>query len=51
MAPADRQPALDRQLRLLARGVARALDDEDDRRTALVADVQGIGSGADVAIS
>jgi uncharacterized membrane protein len=51
VAPADRQPALDRQLRLLARGVARALDDEDDRRAALVADAQGIGSGADVAIS
>jgi hypothetical protein len=51
VAPTDRQPALDRQLRLLARGVARALEDEDDRRAALVADAQGIGSGADVAIS
>jgi uncharacterized membrane protein len=51
VAPADRQPALDRQLRLLARGVARSLEDEDDRRAALVADAQGIGSGADVAIS
>ncbi len=50
VAAAERQPALDRQLRLLASGVARALDDEDDRRAALVADAQGIGSGADVAI-
>jgi uncharacterized membrane protein len=50
VAPPERQPALDRQLRLLAAGVARALEDEDDRRAALVADVQGIGSGADVAI-
>jgi uncharacterized membrane protein len=45
----ERQAALDRQLRLLADGVARGLDDEDDRRAALVADQQGIGSGADVA--
>jgi uncharacterized membrane protein len=51
VAPPDRQPALDRQLRLLARGVSRALEDEDDRRAALVADAQGIGSGADVANS
>jgi uncharacterized membrane protein len=50
VAPAERQPALDRQMSLLARGVARALEDEDDRRAALVADAQGIGSGADVAI-
>jgi uncharacterized membrane protein len=50
VAPEDRQPALDRQLRLLAGGVARALEDEDDRRAALVADAQGIGSGVDVAI-
>jgi hypothetical protein len=50
VAPAERQPALDRQLRLLAGGVARALEDEDDGRAALVADAQGIGSGADVAI-
>ncbi len=50
VAPAERQPALDRQLRLLARGVVRALEDEDDRRAALVADAQGIGSGADLAI-
>ena len=50
IAPAERQPALDRQLRLLAHGVARDLDD-DDRDAALVPDAQGIGSGADVTIS
>jgi uncharacterized membrane protein len=50
VAPVERQAALDRQLRLLERGVERGLDEEDDRRAALVADQQGIGSGADVAI-
>jgi uncharacterized membrane protein len=50
VAPAERQPALDRQLRLLEAAVARALDDDEDRRAALVADAQGIGSGSDVAI-
>lgn len=50
VAPAERQPALDRQLRLLADAVARDLDD-DDRDAALVPDPQGIGSGADVTIS
>jgi uncharacterized membrane protein len=50
VAPPERQPALDRQVRLLANGVARGLDEEDDRRAALVADPQGIGSGVDVAI-
>jgi uncharacterized membrane protein len=49
VAPRERQAALDRQLRLLASGVGRALEDDDDRRAALVADQQGIGSGADVA--
>ena len=44
----DRQSPLDRQLRLLAAGVRRALDDEDDIRGALVPDAQGLGSGADV---
>jgi uncharacterized membrane protein len=50
VAPAERQPTLDRQLRLLERGVARALEDEEDRNAALVADTQGIGSGDDVAV-
>jgi uncharacterized membrane protein len=48
IAPPGRQPALDRQLRLLARGVARHLEDDDDRDAALVPDTQGIGSGADL---
>jgi hypothetical protein len=51
VAPEERQPALDRQLNLLAGGVARALENDDDRRAALVADPQGIGSGADLAIT
>lgn len=51
VAPPERQPALDRQLRLLASAVARTLEDEDDRHAALVADAQGIGSGDDVATS
>ena len=50
-APAERQPALDRELRLLADAVTRDLDDDDDRGAALVPDTQGIGSGADVTIS
>jgi len=50
IAPAERQPALDRQLRLLADAVTRDLDDED-RDAALVPDAQGIGSGADVTLS
>jgi uncharacterized membrane protein len=50
IAPTERQPALDRQLRLLAAAVARDLD-EDDREAALVPDAQGIGSGADVTIA
>jgi len=49
IAPPERQPALDRQLRLLAHAVTRDLDD-DDRDAALVPDPQGIGSGADVTI-
>jgi uncharacterized membrane protein len=50
VAPPDRQAALDRQLRLLAGNVERTLEDDDDRRAALVADAQGIGSGADVVV-
>jgi uncharacterized membrane protein len=50
VAPADRQHALDRQLRLLADAVTRGLDD-DDRDAALVPDAQGIGSGADVTVA
>jgi len=50
VAPADRQPALERQLRLLAHAVTRGLGDDDDRDAALVPDPQGIGSGADVTV-
>ncbi len=50
VAPLERQPALDRQLRLIADAVTRGLDDDEDRDAALVADLQGIGSGVDVAI-
>ena len=48
VATEDRQAALDRQRRLLATGVRRALEDEDDVHAALVPDAQGLGSGADV---
>jgi hypothetical protein len=51
IAPAERQPALDRQLRLLAHAVTRGLEDDDDREAALVPDPQGIGSGADITIA
>jgi uncharacterized membrane protein len=50
VAPAERQAALDRQLRLLADTVTRELDD-DDRDAALVPDAQGIGSGADITVA
>src|SRR4051794_25831657 len=48
VAPEHRQAPLDRQLRLLAAGVRRALADEDDVGAALIPDAQGLGSGADV---
>ena len=49
VAPEHRQAPLDRQLRLLAAGVRRSLEDEEDVRAALIPDAQGLGSGADVA--
>jgi uncharacterized membrane protein len=48
IAPLDRHPPLDRQLRLLERAVRETLSDED-AAAALVPDAQGIGSGADIA--
>lgn len=48
VAPPERQPSLDRQLRLLTAAVQRHYDDEEDVRAALTADVQGIGSGLDL---
>lgn len=47
-APPGRRPALQHQLHLLEAGIHRAFEDEADIRAALVADMQGIGSGADV---
>ena len=48
VAPADRHAPLDRQLHLLERAVRQTLSAED-AEAALVPDVQGIGSGADIA--
>jgi uncharacterized membrane protein len=48
IAPLDRHPPLDRQLRLLERAVRQTLSGSD-ADAALVPDAQGIGSGADVA--
>jgi uncharacterized membrane protein len=47
IAPLDRHPPLARQLRLLERAVRQTLS-EEDADAALVPDVQGIGSGADI---
>jgi uncharacterized membrane protein len=49
VVPDHRKAPLDRQLRLLAAGVRRSLEDDEDVRAALVPDAQGLGSGADVA--
>ena len=49
MAPPERQPPLDRQLRLLTAAVQRHYEDDEDIRAALTADPQGIGSGRDLA--
>ena len=48
VAPPERQQPLEHQLHLLDVGVRRAFEDEADVRKALVADLQGIGSGPDV---
>jgi uncharacterized membrane protein len=48
VAPPERRPPLDRQLRLLDDGVRRAFCDDADVDAALVPDMQGIGSGPDV---
>jgi uncharacterized membrane protein len=44
----ERQPPLDRQLELLEAAVGRAYSDDEDIDAALIPDMQGIGSGADV---
>ena len=48
VAPAERRPPLDRRLELLDRAVRRCNEDQSDMDAALVADVQGIGSGSDL---
>jgi uncharacterized membrane protein len=48
VAPPERRPPLDRQLKLLDDGVRRAFEDDADVDAALVPDMQGIGSGSDV---
>jgi uncharacterized membrane protein len=48
VAPRSRRPAVERQLRLLRAAVERAFEDADDVAAARTADVQGIGSGADL---
>ena len=48
VAPPERRPPLDRQLGLLEAAVRRSYADDSDVEAALVADMQGIGSGPDV---
>jgi uncharacterized membrane protein len=48
VASPERRPPLDRQLTLLDHAVRRAFTDDADVDAALVPDMQGIGSGADV---
>jgi uncharacterized membrane protein len=48
VAPAPRQPELDRQLELLTLGVRGSYDSDRDIDNALTADRQGLGSGPDL---
>jgi uncharacterized membrane protein len=48
VAPPERRPALDRQLRLLKQAVEHELPNHEDVQAALTPDAQGIGSGLDV---
>ena len=48
VAPPERRSPLDRQLGLLEAAVRRSYADDSDVEAALVADMQGIGSGPDV---
>jgi uncharacterized membrane protein len=45
--PVERRAALGRYLDRVDAGIARAFDDEDDRRDALVEDRQGLGLSGD----
>jgi uncharacterized membrane protein len=49
VAPPERRPPLERELKLLERAVQRCYEEDADRSAALVADGLGIGSGSDVA--
>ncbi|GAA2130432.1 hypothetical protein GCM10009843_33030 [Nocardioides bigeumensis] len=48
VAPERRQPELDRQLGLWTLGVRQSFDSDLDTTNALIADQQGLGSGADL---
>jgi uncharacterized membrane protein len=48
IAPDERRPPLERQLRLLEAAVARNFDDDADVDAAAIPDLQGIGSGPDL---
>ena len=50
VAPPDRKPPLERQLRLLEQAVEHELSSQDDILAALTPDGQGIGSGVDVVL-
>ena len=50
VAPPDRRPPLERQLRLLEQAVEQELTSQDDIHAALTPDAQGIGSGVDVVL-
>jgi uncharacterized membrane protein len=48
VAPVERRPPLERQLRLLEAAVTRHFDDDADAEAAATPDLQGIGSGPDL---
>ena len=50
VAPPERRPPLERQLRLLEQTVEQELSTTDDIHAALTPDAQGIGSGVDVVL-
>jgi uncharacterized membrane protein len=50
VAPPERRPPLERQLRLLEQAVEHQLTSRDDIQSALTPDGQGIGSGVDVVL-
>jgi uncharacterized membrane protein len=50
VAPPERRPPLERQLRLLEQAVEHELSAQDDIHAALTPDAQGIGSGVDVVV-